>query len=402
MRQTGKIFFKKLFGPHDERLKRMLPVWLILFFSFYLSGIRLPIAPSVLYLTVFSFSAGIMWRLLTSEGSTKDMRQLFLLPFDSPSLVFSYIFALGAYTLLTKTAGLLAVMLAVCPWSKTEILRAFLCAASAVLMTPCCYALRRENTASVPGQRPLAHIARVIGQSMSAFWPAAFLAAILLQPDSSVFLLIILGGSLHAVILLWNTDAYTFFGGETASRRHVRSGRHMLPPRYLTRYLLAHKSYLLNTLVLWGVAGVLPVFFAQAGGSFALLIGFSVLSLNTPICILLSCDPALEQALRFLPRQKQAFLVPYCLFIFCCNLSADLIFLVSFALQLGGVNASMCLTAVLFALLAAACAVLLEWFFPLRGWKTENDLLHHPRKYVVPAALLLLAGLLSYLSSTLM
>jgi len=35
---------------------------------------------------------------------------------------------------------------------------------------------------------------------------------------------------------------------------------------------------------------------------------------------------------------------------------------------------------------------LLEWLYPIRGWKIESDLWHHPRKYVVPVIMLLLAG----------
>ena len=49
--------------------------------------------------------------------------------------------------------------------------------------------------------------------------------------------------------------------------------------------------------------------------------------------------------------------------------------------------------AVFFALESAILAVLLEWFFPIRSWKTESDLWHHPRKYVVPGILLSLAVL---------
>ena len=33
-----------------------------------------------------------------------------------------------------------------------------------------------------------------------------------------------------------------------------------------------------------------------------------------------------------------------------------------------------------------------EMELPVRNWKIENDLWHHPRKYIVPAAMLLLAG----------
>ena len=66
---------------------------------------------------------------------------------------------------------------------------------------------------------------------------------------------------------------------------------------------MSHKNYLVNTAAMWGVACVLPVLLGQMEAHFVLLIGFAILSLNTPICILLSCDPALEQAVRFLPGQ---------------------------------------------------------------------------------------------------
>ena len=143
------------------------------------------------------------------------------------------------------------------------------------------------------------------------------------------------------------------------------------------------------------MACVLPVLLGQMEARFVLPIGFAILSLNTPICILLSCDPALERAVRFLPGQGRAFCVPYCLFIFGCNLAADMVFLCSWEIQLGGIGPLHALTAAAFALLSAVGSVLLEWHFPLRGWKIESDLWHHPRKYVVPAVMLLLAGLVS-------
>ena len=50
------------------------------------------------------------------------------------------------------------------------------------------------------------------------------------------------------------------------------------------------------------------------------------------------------------------------------------------------------LYAVLVALQSAILSVLLEWFHPVRNWKIESDLWHHPRKYVVPLIMLLIAG----------
>ena len=143
---------------------------------------------------------------------------------------------------------------------------------------------------------------------------------------------------------------------------------------------------------MWCVALVLPYFLKEMAGLSVIPVGFAILSLNTPICILLSCDPDLEQAVRFLPGQKQRFCIPYCLFIFLCNMAADVIFLLSWQIQNGSVTAQMIAGAVFFALQSAVLSVLLEWFYPIRGWKIESDLWHHPRKYVVPVIMLLQIG----------
>ena len=73
-------------------------------------------------------------------------------------------------------------------------------------------------------------------------------------------------------------------------------------------------------------------------------------------------------------------------------MAADAIFLCSWQIQNGGVTVLMIAGAVFFALQSAVLSVLLEWFYPIRGWKIESDLWHHPRKYVVPVVMLLLAG----------
>ena len=283
-----------------------------------------------------AFSAGVMWQALSAGDNRANMENMFMLPFEGRTLVFSYVAALGAYTLLTKTAGLLVVVWAVSEWSWAEIFGSILCALAAIVIVSCLYPLR-----------------------------------------------------------LGRMDAYAFYAQPTSHRRRVKVCRRSSVRRYLFRYLMAHKNYLVNTAAMWGVACVLPVLLGQLEARFVLPIGFAILSLNTPICILLSCDPALERAVRFLPGQGKAFCVPYCLFIFLCNLAADIVFLCSWQIQLGGITLFYALTAAAFALLSAVGSVLLEWYCPIRGWKIESDLWHHPRKYIVPAAMLLLAGLVS-------
>ena len=89
--------------------------------------------------------------------------------------------------------------------------------------------------------------------------------------------------------------------------------------------------------------------------------------------------------------------MPYCLFLFLCNIIADMIFLCSLQIQHGGVTVPILATAIFFALQSAIGSVLLEWFFPIRNWKIASDLWHHPRKYIVSVAMMLLAGVVGAL-----
>lgn len=373
MKMIFSAFSKKLFGVKYGRLTRTVFICLIVFWGLYTGGFRIPVAPFILYLTVSTFTAGVMWQALSSEDNAVNMLNMIMLPFERQKFVFSYVAAMGIYTFLTKTAVLLAVLLAVSVWNLTEILCGVLCAVNAILVTAAMFSLRRY-------------------WYTGTFWTAAVLAAIFLGWDKPWFIPVISASSILAFLFLQNADAYSFYIQKNKSRGAVRGHKHHSVWIYFFRYLGSHKNYLVNTVIMWCAACVLPLAFKQMESLFVIPVGFAVLSMNTPVSILLSCDPALEQAVRFLPGQKKTFGIPYCLFIFLCNLAADVIFLCSFQIQTGGVTDWMIVTAVFFALQSAVFSVLLEWFYPIRGWKIESDLWHHPRKYIVPAVMLLLAG----------
>ncbi len=374
MRMQFNVFGKKLFGAKYETMKRTLPVYLIVFWGVRTAGVKIAIAPFIMYLTVGGFTAGLMWQALSSEDNAGSLQNLFMLPFERRELVFSYVSALGAHTLLTKTAGLLAIILAVSTWSGMEIVGGILCGGNAVLMTACIYARKKYGSAA------------------GLLWAGAILGTILFLWDSAAFVLLISGNILLAVLLLSGVDAYSFYPAGSRPRCLSHSGKGCLVWRYLLRYLTAHKNYSANTAAMWGVACVLPAFLGKMERTFVMPIGFAILSLNTPVSILLSSDPDLEQAVRFLPGQRRTFCLPYCLFLFLCNMTANAIFLASWQIQIGGADSPVIFMAAFFALAGSMGSVLLEWFCPLRGWKTQSDLWHHPRKYLVPAAMLLLAG----------
>ncbi len=373
MKMIFKAFAKRLFGVKYEKLPRTILIDVVVFWGLHIAGLRVQIAPFILYLMAGAVTAGVMWQALSSKDNAANMQNMFMLPFDGRKFVFSYVAALGVYTFFTKTAMLLAVLLAVSVWDFAQIVGSVLGAINAILMAAAIYSFRKH-------------------WYVGGLWVAAVIAAVWFWGNRPCLMPLLMVNGMLAVLRLQGLDGYSFYtqGGENV---HVLKGRRRASVwRYLFRYLKCHKNYLANTVIMWGVAVVLPLFFKRMEGAFVVPIGFSILSLNTPICILMSCDPALRQAVRFLPGQKKAFCLPYCLFIFLCNMAANVIFLSSLQIQSGGVTVLMIVAALFFALQSAICSVLLEWFYPIRDWKIESDLWHHPRKYVVPVTMLLLAG----------
>lgn len=373
MKMTFKAFAKNLFGAKYERLQRSVFICLIVFWGLYITDWKVQIAPFIRYLMPGTFTAGVMWQALCSEDNAAKIQNMFMLPFDRRNFVFSYVAALGAYTIFTKTAALFAVLLAVSLWRPIELLGSAVCVINAIFMAAAVYSLKKHWYIGI-------------------LWAGMIIAGILLLGNKGWIIPFFIVNSIFAAIRIQITDGYIFYSQEGKKSYRVKQHRRFSVWRYLFRYLICHKNYLINTAVMWCIAFILPHFFGKTESLFVVPIGFAILSLNTPICILLSCDPDLEQAIRFLPGQKKEFCMPYCLFIFFCNMAANAIFLCSWQVKNNNVTALMILTAVFFALQSAILSVLLEWFYPVRNWKIESDLWHHPRKYVVPAVMLSAAG----------
>lgn len=381
MKTIFKAFSKNLFGAKYERLTRTIFIYPILFWGLYIADFKVRISPFILYLMVTSFTAGVMWQALSSEDNAANMQNMIMLPFEGREFIFSYIGAMGIYTFLTKTMALLVILLAVSVWNRIEILSSILCAVNAILMAAAIFSVRRY-------------------WYVGTLWLTVIFVSIFFGWEKMWFIPMLSANSTLAFLLLQSTNGYTFYFQKSKDSSTVRGRKHLFVWTYFFRYLKGHKNYLMNIAIMWCIACILPLFFQQMDSLFVIPIGFAILSLNTPVCILLSCDHALEQAVRFLPGQKKTFCIPYCLFIFLCNITADMFFLFSWQIQIGGVTVLMVIAAIFFAMQSAVFSVLLEWFYPIRRWKIESDLWHHPRKYIVPAIMLLLAGIVGTLPLT--
>ena len=385
---TYRALAKKYFGAGQERLVRLVLVCAVVFYGLYEAEIRMEIRPVFYFLVIWVFTAGVMWQTLFSESTMENMQNLFMLPFEKREMVFSCVEVLGLYTVVTKTLPVLAVLLAVSGGERgagnvfIRLILGLICAAHAVLAAACVWVFQKAGSAlGCLGAAPFLSYAFQGGQAGCV----------------PIFILLLLAECAAASVLLGQGDPYAFCRQNKSAggvkRRKKASEGHSIR-RYFFRYLWTHKNYLVNSAGMCALAWLLPFLFQGMEPRFVLPLGFGLLSFQTPLCVLLSGDPALERAVHFLPGQFRAFCLPYGGFLTGAFLFTDMVFLCGWELQSGGVTGSMFLAAFCFAVLGAVLSVLLEWRFPIRGWQTESDLWHHPRKYVVPGILLLLGTIL--------
>lgn len=367
---------KQLFGAKYQAAGKNLLAAAMLFFAIHATGLKLVIAPLILYLTSTFFTAGVMWQLLTGRRHLQRLQGLFMLPFENRSLVFGYVVVLGAYTLLTKTLFIWALFFSAAAWSGFEVATALVCGCMSCAVTSAVYVMLKK------------------GIALPIFWAACNAAAFFIARRTAAVLTAALAGMAGAALYLYCANAYDFYSTAPAKKtaRHAGSTANVFA--YLARCLLANKSYCVNTAGLCVVACFLPLLLGEFQGLNVVPIGLAILCLNTPICTLLSCDPDLEQAIRVLPGQTACFCRRYCLFVFAVNTSVAGIYLCSWQFINGGIGAADVAAAFVFALQSAVLSVILEWVCPIRGWKTESDLWHHPRKYLVPLVMLLLAAVI--------
>ena len=383
-----KALSKQLFGAKYERVTKSLAACLILFLAVHAAEISMEIAPSVLFLTAAALSAGIMWQALHSSGNADSMAGLLMLPFTNREMTFSFVLAFTGYTLLTKTLPVLALFFAVHDWSVPQMAVSLLCACNGCFAAAAWYSMMCKAP-HLDGEQPHRQMKQLF---CAALWCMGILPAVFFVHKIMVFTLIVLASLFLSILKLLAADAYVFYRPASAKplvRRSKGTGSILL---YLLRYLITNKNYLMNTAGLCAVGVILPMLLGQFEGVNVMPLGFAILCLNTPICILLSCDSGLEQAVRILPGQAGRFCTGYGCFIFTVNMAVSSLYLMSWQIRHGGVGGMEIMAAVLIALQSAVLSVLLEWFHPIRNWKIENDLWHHPRKYVVPFIMLLIAG----------
>ncbi|OFR57821.1 hypothetical protein HMPREF2883_01105 [Actinomyces sp. HMSC075C01] len=140
-----------------------------------------------------------------------------------------------------------------------------------------------------------------------------------------------------------------------------------------------------NTLIMLVVALVFTYVMAGRGLSIPMTMAFVVV--NTPLNAYFSRYLSTRAVVMAAPGSRRVF-VAYARDLTLLYLMSNCL-VGALVVWLGGGLVEAVAAGVAASLAGASTAVLLENYWPLAGWKSERDVMRHPRKYLPPAAALL-------------
>ena len=155
---------------------------------------------------------------------------------------------------------------------------------------------------------------------------------------------------------------------------------------YFLRASLADRVVWINAVGLFAVATVFTVTAWEQGLRFPLAL--ALIAVNSPLATMISGDPDLARQLTMLGQPALAwwhYAVAVAAFLGTFNAGAGVVYWLLGARDLPLIAGLVVVVTALEALAVPA----LERHAPLRGLRTRRDAWRHPRKYLLPAALLL-------------
>jgi len=160
---------------------------------------------------------------------------------------------------------------------------------------------------------------------------------------------------------------------------------------YIGQYMTLHKNFILNSLSLWGLAGGILYVCWQYQQRIYLPFGLIIICLNTPLGTILSISPMLQRKLKHLPNERREVVKAYFLIVWLWNQVGTMVYWMVAKTCFQQSSLAFNLLTVSLPLLASGLTVWLEVQHPIKNWQVEQDIMHHPRKYLVSLLLLIVS-----------
>ena len=163
----------------------------------------------------------------------------------------------------------------------------------------------------------------------------------------------------------------------------------MIIPKYIVRYFLTNKNFIVSIMISLVFSCFLAKMFDSQNIEFGFGAALAMISTNTPLATIVSSNRSLKKKLDVIPNKTVGFFVPYSIMSFIIYAVSYALFIIAYAILGGTLEFKWIITAVLFSVQCAVFVSILENKYTLTKWNTEPDLWHHPRKYIIPGVLLL-------------
>lgn len=360
-------------GKSNHSLVMSLLASLFVFLLMSVSGIHIVVKPFFFYACIGLFTLSIARQTTKSIINDGKLNGLLQLPFIKNRFLYSFVCSTCLYVLGTKTLLLFSLFTSVMEPKPIVFFSGFL-----ISIFCCIYGM----FFALPYKLP---------QILAVFSLIACGAFAWLDKSEMVLLTSFISLSM-AGIFYFRSNPYDFLQLPVSRKHHTFLVRGNFI-NYLFRYFIFHKNYLINSVFMIALAVFLPFMFLNMKMGAFYLLGLGILSINTPLSILLSSNRTLLDKVKSLPNQKRKIIVPYFLFLLGWNCIPSMIYLFISKLLSQPLGTENYLLALSLIVINSVGVVLLEWYFPLKNWHVESDLWHHPRKYIIPSILIVLTML---------
>lgn len=370
MMTTIKLLNRQLVGKPYHTLLKSLFVGIFIFLLISISKVELPVKPFFFYASIGLFTLGISRQATKSLIKDGKINGLLQLPFKKKYFLYSVLFSISLYVLGTKTLLLFFLFSSVMEFKPIV----FFC--GAIITIFCCIS---GIFFILPNKLPkVIVLCSLITCGVFAWFGKNDLVLL------TLFISLSLAGILYFRINPYDFRQIPVFHQHQA---FFTRGNFF---NYLLRYFIFNKDYVINSVFIVMLAILLPFIMSTMEMGNLYLLGLGILSINTPLGILFSSNRTLLDKVKSLPNQNKKIVLPYFLFVLIWNCVSSMIYLYISKLLDQPFIAEYYFLALSLNLLNSVGVVLLEWYFPIKKWRVESDLWHHPRKYIMACLLIIL------------
>ena len=137
-------------------------------------------------------------------------------------------------------------------------------------------------------------------------------------PDGYAAAAVFAAADIVLAAVLCMTDPYRFMKcrSKNAGKKSSSHSNRFLVAKYIFRYIASNKSYVISTLIIIAFISYLSKTMGDMNFKNSNILGMALLSVNTPLAIIVSSSRTLKKKLCSMPDKFRNFYLPYAAVLF--------------------------------------------------------------------------------------